>query len=180
VPRRWPRCESVYWSKSRCWCRQAVELSPYPAVERDVIWSVAESVRWADVAATARSAAGSELERLVYQDTYRDRERLGRDRKSLLMTLTLRRNDRTLTNAEADAVPRCHRGGPASRHMGPSCDPDDRGDLRLGYPTAGGSPGNALRAAPELLEIVVLAGFFVEQVDHQRRRSPAGSSDPST
>jgi phenylalanyl-tRNA synthetase beta chain len=83
---------------------QAMELSPYPAVERDVNLVVAESVRWADVAATARSAAGSELERLVYRDTYRDRERLGSDRKSLLMTLILRRIDRTLTNAEADAV----------------------------------------------------------------------------
>jgi len=83
---------------------QAVEMSPYPAVERDVNLVVAESVRWADVAATIHSAAGSDLERLVYQDTYRDPERLGADRKSLLMTLTMRRGDRTLTSMEADAV----------------------------------------------------------------------------
>ena len=83
---------------------QAVEMSPYPAVERDVNLVVAESIRWADVAATAHSAAGTDLERLVYQDTYRDPQRLGADRKSLLMTLTLRRSDRTLTSTEADAV----------------------------------------------------------------------------
>ena len=83
---------------------QAVELSPYPAVERDVNLVVAESIRWADVAATVHSAAGADLERLVYQDTYRDPERLGAGRKSLLMTLTMRRGDRTLTSAEADAV----------------------------------------------------------------------------
>jgi len=83
---------------------QATALSPYPAVERDLNLVVAESVRWADVAATVHSAAGADLERLVYQDTYRDPQRLGADRKSLLMTLTLRRSDRTLTSIEADAV----------------------------------------------------------------------------
>jgi phenylalanyl-tRNA synthetase beta chain len=83
---------------------QAVELSDYPAVERDVNLVVAESVRWADLAATVHSAAGARLERLIYRDTYRDPQRLGADRKSLLMTLTLRRNDRTLTSMDADAV----------------------------------------------------------------------------
>ncbi|HEX3997781.1 MAG TPA: phenylalanine--tRNA ligase subunit beta [Pirellulales bacterium] len=83
---------------------QAVELSPYPAVERDVNLVVAELVHWADVAESARLAAGPDLERLTYQDTYRDAQRLGADRKSLLMTLTLRRADRTLTSTEADTV----------------------------------------------------------------------------
>jgi len=41
---------------------------------------------------------------LDYRDTYRDPQRLGADRKSLLMTLILRRHDRTLTSTEADAV----------------------------------------------------------------------------
>ncbi len=83
---------------------QAVELSPYPAVDRDLNLVVAEQVRWADVAATVRAAAGADLERLTYQDTYRDPERLGAGKKSLLLTLTLRRTDRTLTSAEADEV----------------------------------------------------------------------------
>ena len=83
---------------------QDVALSPYPAVERDINLVVAESVHWADVAEAVRAAAGAELERLAYRDTYRDPQRLGENRKSLLMTLTLRRSDRTLTSAEADAV----------------------------------------------------------------------------
>ena len=83
---------------------QAMPLSEYPAVERDINLVVAESVRWADIAATATAAAGPDLEQLTYRDTYRDAQRLGADRKSLLMTLTLRRTDRTLTSAEADAV----------------------------------------------------------------------------
>lgn len=83
---------------------QAVELSPFPAVERDINLVVAETVHWVDVANTARAAAGAELEQLACKDTYRDPQRLGENRKSLLMTLTLRRGDRTLTSAEADAV----------------------------------------------------------------------------
>ncbi len=83
---------------------QAENLSLYPAVERDINLVVAESVRWADVAEADRAAAGAELEQLTYQDTYRDPQRLGENRKSLLMKLTLRRSDRTLTSAEADAA----------------------------------------------------------------------------
>ncbi len=83
---------------------QAKELSPYPAVERDVNLVVAEQVRWANVADTVRKAAGSDLERLAHRDTYRDAERLGAGKKSLLFSLTLRRPTGTLTSAEADQV----------------------------------------------------------------------------
>ncbi len=81
---------------------QAVELSPFPAVERDINLVVAEAVRWSDLARTVESAAGADLERLVYRDTYRDPERLGAGKKSFLFTLVLRRNEATLTSAEAD------------------------------------------------------------------------------
>ena len=79
-------------------------LSPYPAVSRDVNLVVGEAVRWARVAATVRQSAGPELEDLEYRDTYRDPQRLGPDKKSLLFTLTLRSKEGTLTNAEADEV----------------------------------------------------------------------------
>jgi phenylalanyl-tRNA synthetase beta chain len=79
-------------------------LSPYPAVSRDVNLVVAEAVRWARVAATVRQSAGPELESLEYRDTYRDPQRLGPDKKSLLFTLTLRSKQGTLTNADADEV----------------------------------------------------------------------------
>jgi phenylalanyl-tRNA synthetase beta chain len=81
---------------------QAVELSPYPAVERDVNLVLAEDVRWGAIATTIQAAAGANLERLVYRDTYRDPERLGIGKKSFLFTLILRGRKATLTSAEAD------------------------------------------------------------------------------
>jgi phenylalanyl-tRNA synthetase beta chain len=83
---------------------QAVELSAYPAVTRDLNLVVDERVRWADLAATVRGAAGSELENIEYRDTYRDPNRLGPRKKSQLLTIALRRKDGTLTNSEADHV----------------------------------------------------------------------------
>jgi phenylalanyl-tRNA synthetase beta chain len=79
-------------------------ISPYPAVERDLNLVVAESVRWADIAATARQAGGTRLEAVAYRDTYRDAERLGPDRKSLLLTATVRSAEGTLTSREADEI----------------------------------------------------------------------------
>ena len=79
-------------------------LSPFPAVARDVNLVVPEAVRWARVAATVRRSAGPELESLDYRDTYRDSRRLGPDKKSLLFTLTLRWQEGTLTNPQADEV----------------------------------------------------------------------------
>jgi phenylalanyl-tRNA synthetase beta chain len=79
-------------------------LPPYPAVDRDLNLVVDESVRWADVAATVEETAQPYFDALAYRDTYRNAERLGPAKKSLLMTLTLRSADGTLTNQEADAV----------------------------------------------------------------------------
>jgi phenylalanyl-tRNA synthetase beta chain len=83
---------------------QAMELSIYPAVTRDLNLVVDERIRWADLASTVRSAAGKELEEVQYRDTYRDPQRLGAGKKSQLLTIALRRSDRTLTNVEADQV----------------------------------------------------------------------------
>jgi phenylalanyl-tRNA synthetase beta chain len=78
--------------------------SPYPAVTRDLNLVVAESVRWADVAATVREHGGPCFESLEYRDTYRDAERLGGDKKSLLFSIALRSSDGTLTSQQADEV----------------------------------------------------------------------------
>ena len=64
---------------------------------------VAESVRWADVAATVREHGGPCFESLEYRDTYRDAERLG-DKKSLLFSIALRSAEGTLTSQQADEV----------------------------------------------------------------------------
>ena len=61
-------------------------------------------MRWADVAGTVREAAAPFAEPIEFQDVYRDRERLGAGKKSLLFTLTLRSRDGTLTGDEADRL----------------------------------------------------------------------------
>ncbi len=76
----------------------------FPAVSRDLNLVVDEDVRWADLARTASRAAAPELESLEFQDVYRDPERLGAGKKSLLFRLTLRLQQGTLTNDEADRV----------------------------------------------------------------------------
>lgn len=79
-------------------------LPNYPAVTRDLNLVVDEAVRWADLAATVELGAGEYYEGLEYRDVYRDAQRLGPGKKSLLMTLTLRWKQGTLTNQEADQL----------------------------------------------------------------------------
>ena len=83
---------------------QYAALPPYPAVTRDINLVVEESVRWADIAATVRANGGPICEGLEYRDTYRDAQRLGTGKKSLLMTLLLRSKEGTLTNQQADEL----------------------------------------------------------------------------
>ena len=83
---------------------KAEDLSPYPAVSRDLNLVVDEPVRWADVARTVEKSAGPQLEKLTYQDTYRDAQRLGPGKKSLLFSIELRSRDGTLTSDQADGV----------------------------------------------------------------------------
>jgi phenylalanyl-tRNA synthetase beta chain len=78
--------------------------SQFPVVSRDLNLVVAESIDWARVADTVRSAARPYAEALLFRDVYRDAERLGQGKKSLLMTLTLRSDEATLTNEQADQV----------------------------------------------------------------------------
>jgi phenylalanyl-tRNA synthetase beta chain len=79
-------------------------LPIYPAVSRDLNLVVDEAVLWADLARTVRAAASPHVESVTYQDTYRDPERLGPGKKSILLTLTLRSSDGTLTNEQADGI----------------------------------------------------------------------------
>ncbi len=77
---------------------------PYPAVTRDLNLLVDESIRWSDVASTVRANCGELFEDLKYRDTYRDADRLGAEKKSLLMTIVLRSADGTMTNQQADRL----------------------------------------------------------------------------
>ncbi len=79
-------------------------LGAYPAMSRDLNLVVDDSVHWADIAATVRANCEQYYESLEYQDTYRDAKRLGEGKKSLLMSLTLRWREGTMTNQEADRI----------------------------------------------------------------------------
>jgi phenylalanyl-tRNA synthetase beta chain len=83
---------------------RAAALSEFPAISRDLNLVVDERVRWSDLEVTVKSAAGVDLERIQYRDTYRDRERLGAGKKSQLLTVIFRRASGTLAGAEADQI----------------------------------------------------------------------------
>jgi phenylalanyl-tRNA synthetase beta chain len=85
---------------------QYVRPPSFPAIEREINLVMPETVLWADLAATARDAAGEYLESLQYVETYRNAEdaQLGPNRKSVVLRFTLRRADGTLTGAAADAA----------------------------------------------------------------------------
>jgi phenylalanyl-tRNA synthetase beta chain len=76
----------------------------FPSVARDLNLVVDECVRWSEVAHTVRRTAVPFAEAIAFQDVYRDPQRLGPGKKSLLFTLTLRSPEGTLTNDEADQI----------------------------------------------------------------------------
>ncbi len=78
--------------------------SAHPAIVRDLNLIVSESLRWAELSATVRSASDKALESIDYRETYRDPERDGVGKKRLLFSMTFRKPQRTLTGDEADAI----------------------------------------------------------------------------
>ncbi len=80
------------------------KLPAFPAVTRDLNLVVDERVRWSEVAMSVQKAAAPCAEALRFQDVYRDPDRLGAGKKSLLFTLVLRSHEGTLTNDEADQI----------------------------------------------------------------------------
>lgn len=84
--------------------RTVVPLSAYPPVDRDLNVVFDESVRWTEVEQLARAHGGDLLEKIAYQETYRDAQRLGNGKKSLLFNIQLRSTEGTLTGEQADAV----------------------------------------------------------------------------
>jgi len=83
---------------------QYAKLPAFPALARDLNLVVDETVHWADVEQTVEKAAAPYVQAVHFQDVYRDPERLGANKKSLLFTLVLRSHTATLTNDEADRV----------------------------------------------------------------------------
>ena len=79
-------------------------LSTLPATSRDVNLVVDDAVRWSTVAEVVHASGGAALDELEYVQTYRNPQQLGEGKKSLLMTLSLRKPSGTLTSEEADHV----------------------------------------------------------------------------
>ncbi len=79
-------------------------VSAYPSIQRDLNFIVQESVRWADLQNSVRSAVGSELVAVRYRETYRDPSKDGENHKRILLSVDLQRNDATLTGDEADLM----------------------------------------------------------------------------
>ncbi len=76
--------------------------SAFPSITRDLNLIVDETTCWSDMSTVIAQATGEYLEKLGYQETYRDTAKDGTNKKRVLFTVTLRSFERTLTNEEAD------------------------------------------------------------------------------
>lgn len=90
-----PRCKLV---------PQYVPLVPYPAIEQDLNFVVDEALRWAQLEEAIRQAGGPELEAVTYRETYRDQRADGLGKKRILLRITLRSRQGTLTTEQANAL----------------------------------------------------------------------------
>jgi phenylalanyl-tRNA synthetase beta chain len=82
---------------------QASAPPRHPAAERDIAVVVPERTPASEVAATIRAVAGPELGSLRLFDIYRGSP-LGPDEKSLAWRLVVQADDRTMTEAEIEAI----------------------------------------------------------------------------
>ncbi|MBQ6646015.1 MAG: phenylalanine--tRNA ligase subunit beta, partial [Clostridia bacterium] len=78
-------------------------LPKFPAVSRDIALVVGDEVGAGTLLNTIEKAAGKLCEEVSLFDVYKG-ERLGKDKKSLAYTITLRSPDHTLTDSEINAV----------------------------------------------------------------------------
>ena len=90
------------------WCVDAaVRLSrpsDFPPVGRDLNLVVDETVPWAEIGSALRASIGDLLESVTLVDVWRDDQRLGAGRKSLVVSCTLRSPNGTLSGEEAARV----------------------------------------------------------------------------
>ncbi len=83
---------------------QHQQQSAYPAIARDLNLIVDEAVRWSQLSASVKGAAGERLQAVNYLDTYRATDKDGAGKKRLLFNVQLRSTERTLTGEEADQI----------------------------------------------------------------------------
>ena len=83
---------------------QHAVTSPFPAIARDLNVIVDEEVQWSSMDRIVRDIAGDLFESITYQETYRDTEKDGENKKRILFSIELRSAERTMTNEEADQI----------------------------------------------------------------------------
>ena len=81
---------------------RAAPTPDQPAMVRDLNFVLDDAVRWADLEALVREVAGPRMERLEFVDLYRGKP-IEAGKKSMVLRLTYRAPDRTLTRTEVDA-----------------------------------------------------------------------------
>ncbi|MEM9351379.1 MAG: phenylalanine--tRNA ligase subunit beta [Planctomycetota bacterium] len=84
--------------------RTADRLSPYPPVTRDLNVVFDESAAWSDVERIVVAEGGELIESVDFQEEWRDAEKLGAGKKSLLFSVQLRSIEGTLTGERCDGV----------------------------------------------------------------------------
>ena len=78
--------------------------SEFPPVERDLNLIVDEEVAWASLASAIEEASRGLLEHLSLTQVWRDEARIGPGRKSLVVSLSLRSSEATLSGDEVKQV----------------------------------------------------------------------------
>lgn len=84
--------------------RRFKPLSEFPAVSRDFNFILSDDVPWRDLEQTVRENAGPLLESITYRETFRDEQRDGAGKKRVLLSLSLRSHEDTLSGPQVDAV----------------------------------------------------------------------------
>ena len=78
--------------------------SAYQSVSRDFNFIVENSVPWDALENTVRKQGGDLLEAVDFREVFRDEKKDGKTKKRMLLSVTLRSADSTLTGEEVDAV----------------------------------------------------------------------------
>ena len=84
--------------------RVVVRPSDFPPVERDLNLIVDEDVAWATLASAIDEASGGLLDRISLTQVWRDDGRIGPGRKSVVVSLSLRSREATLSGDDVKQV----------------------------------------------------------------------------
>ena len=78
--------------------------SSFQAVSRDFNFIVENSVNWDALERTVRKQGGELLEAIDFREVFRDEAKDGKTKKRMLLSVTLRSSDSTLTGEQVDGV----------------------------------------------------------------------------